>query len=165
MHSGNVIFTYNDGGRYAAGYKGNTGDCVTRAIAIVTGKPYKEVYDKMNELAKPVNAKGYKTLRGNSNARTGMHKKAYHNYLLSIGMKWTPTMFIGKGCKVHLKADELPKGKLIVSVSKHLTAVIDGVINDTYNPQRGGGSYIKVENGIETRGTTAERCVYGYYSF
>lgn len=25
-------FKYNDGGRRRAGYKGNTGDCVTRAI-------------------------------------------------------------------------------------------------------------------------------------
>ena len=29
---------------------------------------------------------------------------------------------------VHLRADELPPGRLVVSVSKHLTAVIVGVI-------------------------------------
>jgi hypothetical protein len=33
-----------------------------------------------------------------------------------------------------------------VRVSKHLSAVIDGVIQDTHNPSRGGS-----------------RCVYGYY--
>jgi hypothetical protein len=47
---------------------------------------------------------------------------------------------------VHLRADELPSGTLIVKVSKHLSAVIDGVIQDTHNPSRGG-----------------TRCVYGYY--
>ena len=47
-----IPFIYNDGGRAAAGFKGNTRDCVTRAIAIVTGKPYKEVYDALNELSK-----------------------------------------------------------------------------------------------------------------
>ena len=40
-------FKYNDGGRELAGYKGKTGDCVTRAIAIATGKPYQEVYDNL----------------------------------------------------------------------------------------------------------------------
>lgn len=38
-------FQFDDGGRAQAGYKGSTGDCVTRAIAIATGKPYSEVYD------------------------------------------------------------------------------------------------------------------------
>ena len=41
---------------------------------------------------------------------------------------------------------ELPTGRLIVAVSKHLTTMIDGVINDTHNPSRDG-----------------KRCVYGYY--
>ena len=45
-------YIYDDGGRAAAGFKGTTGDCVTRAIAIATGKPYREVYDALNELAK-----------------------------------------------------------------------------------------------------------------
>lgn len=40
-------FKFNDGGREQSGYKGSTGDCVTRAIAIVTGKTYSEVYDRM----------------------------------------------------------------------------------------------------------------------
>ena len=31
-------FVFHDGGRAAAGYKGMTGDCVTRSIAIATGK-------------------------------------------------------------------------------------------------------------------------------
>lgn len=44
-------FFKNDGGRKDAGYKGNTGDCVTRAIAIATGKPYKEIYDALNLLS------------------------------------------------------------------------------------------------------------------
>lgn len=35
-------FVFHDGGRAAAGYKGKTGDCVTRSIAIATGKPYQE---------------------------------------------------------------------------------------------------------------------------
>ena len=43
---------YSDGGRATAGYKGDAGDCVTRAIAIATEIPYQEVYDGLNALAK-----------------------------------------------------------------------------------------------------------------
>ena len=42
---------YNDGGRSAAGFSGKTGDCVCRAIAIATGKPY--VSDLLVGRAKP----------------------------------------------------------------------------------------------------------------
>ena len=38
-------FIFHDGGRAAAGYKGKTGDCVTRSIAIATERTYQEVYD------------------------------------------------------------------------------------------------------------------------
>ena len=42
-------FNYNDGGRSIAGYKGKTGDCVCRAIAIATGKPYQEIYESLSK--------------------------------------------------------------------------------------------------------------------
>ena len=34
--SSNLELQINDGGRYAAGYKGKVGDCVVRSIAIVS---------------------------------------------------------------------------------------------------------------------------------
>ena len=37
----------NDGGRTAAGFKGKTGDCVVRSIAIATNLPYKKIYDDL----------------------------------------------------------------------------------------------------------------------
>src|SRR6516164_288534 len=43
-------------------------------------------------------------------------------------------MRIGQGCTVHLARGELPMGRLIVSVSRHVVAVIDGVIHDTHDP-------------------------------
>lgn len=145
-------FVENDGGRTDAGYKGGTGDCVTRSIAIITGKPYKEVYDALNELSKDkkfwvlVQTKQGKVRQRNSDSRTGVHRKVYDYYLKSIGYKWIPTMKIGSGCQIHLRGDELPEGRLIVSVSKHMTAVIDGVIHDTHDCSRQG-----------------TRCVYGYF--
>lgn len=136
-------YQHNDGGRKKAGYRGDAGDCVCRAIAIATGKEYQEVYAGLISLG--ITMKQTKRVRG-SHPRTGVKRKVYDAYLKFYGWEWTPTMTIGQGCKVHLKKEELPKGKLIVRVSKHLVAVINGVIQDTYNPSR-----------EETR------CVYGYW--
>ena len=55
-------------------------------------------------------------------------------------------MHVGGGCKIHLRADELPRGRLVCKVSRHMVAVIDGVLHDTHDCSRGG-----------------TRCVYGYY--
>lgn len=137
-------FVFNDGGRKTAGYKGSAGDCAVRAIAIVSGIPYKMVYDEINILAK--SEKMTKRHKKQSSARNGVHIKTIKRYLDSKGFIWIPTMFIGSGCTVHVKAAELPKGKIILNLSKHITAVIDGVIHDTYDCSRN-----------ETR------CVYGYW--
>ena len=83
----------------------------------------------------------------NDSPRTGTHRVVLKKYLQKLGWDWTPTMFIGQGCKVHLKKDELPSGTLIVSCSKHITVVKDGVLYDTYDCSRNG-----------------TRCVYGYWS-
>lgn len=152
-------FQFNDGGRSEAGYKGVTGDCVTRAIAIATELPYQQVYDELNKLTKT--ERKTKKMSKSSNARTGVYRKTYEKFLFSLGWVWKPTMLIGQGCKVHLIDGELPNGRLIVAVSKHLTAVIDGVINDLYNPDR-NGSEMGYIDGVEFRRTTG-RCVYGYY--
>ena len=142
---GGISVVLDDGGRAASGFQGTTGDCVTRAVAIATGKPYREVYDAINGLAKTERVT--KKMRGGrSSSRTGVHKKTSRRFLESLGWIWTPTMFIGSGCKVHLRRDELPAGRLVVKVSRHMCAVIDGVVHDTYDPSRGG-----------------MRCVYGYW--
>lgn len=141
-------FTYNDGGRAAAGFSGHAGDCVARSIAIISGLPYKEVYDFLAENnAAQKRGKNQKKKRPKT-ASNGIQtkRKWFGDYMTSLGFVWIPTMHIGQGCKVHLTETELPKGKIIVNVSKHFTAVIDGVINDTHDCSRGG-----------------TRCVYGYY--
>lgn len=144
-------WVYSDGGRVAAGYKGKTGDCVVRAIAIATEMPYKQVYNDLFEYGKIYgNTKRNKIARklylGNASPRHGVFKPVIKSYLTMLNWKWTPTMLVGQGCKVHLKDNELPDGRLVVSVSKHLTAVIDGVLYDTHDCSRYG-----------------TRCVYGYW--
>ena len=137
-------FVYNDGGREAAGFKGAVGDCVCRAIAIATERPYKEVYDLINEYGKK--ERMGKHQRSRSSARNGVYIKTERKIMQDLGWEWVPTMLVGQGCKVHLTDGELPKGRLVVSVSRHATCVIDGVIHDTYDCSREGN-----------------RCVYGYY--
>lgn len=166
-----IKFNYNDGGRAEAGFKGSAGDCVTRSIAIVTGKSYKEVYDDLwdgiEELSKGRSRAARQAAQGNgrrgTTPRNGVNKKVYDKYLKSLGMKWVPTMLIGQGCKVHLREDELPKGRIICRLSKHLTAVIDGVVNDTFNPAREVHETGKINGQFYAK--TSERCVYGYYTF
>lgn len=141
-------FVENDGGRAAAGFKGHTGDCVCRAIAIATELPYAEVYALINGEAQHERPGARRRRRAKrSSARTGVYKRTVHRMMTQLGWVWTPTMSIGSGCKVHLRADELPPGRLVVSVSHHEVAVIDGVVHDTYDSTRGG-----------------TRCVYGYWS-
>lgn len=150
---------FDDGGRKAAGYAGKTGDCVFRAIAIATGTPYPEVarmvaMEAMHErprsrLAKTGRHRGFFVRKQRSSMKTGVHKATIDRIMQRWfpTWKWTATMTIGSGCKVHVKASELPKGRIMLSLSKHVAAMVDGVVHDTHDPSRSG-----------------TRCVYGYWS-
>lgn len=141
----------NDGGRKAAGFpKPAPGDCAVRAIAIASELPYKEVYDALHAGGKterlPRAGRGCR-LRSHPREGVKTHLVWFKRYMRSLGFEWTATMGIGTGCRVHLREGELPAGRLVVAVSKHLCAVIDGVIHDTHDPSRNGN-----------------RCVYGYWT-
>ena len=133
-------FQYNDGGRAAAGFTGKPkGECVVRAIAIATGKSYREVFDALNYLADEKFFDG-------SDSSHGVGREVYQYYLESIGWKWVPKMTIGSGCKVHLKSEELPAYPIVCRCSRHLVAVVNGVIQDIFDSSRNG-----------------TRCVYGWF--
>jgi hypothetical protein len=138
-----IEWVYDDGGRAAAGYRGDTSDCVTRAAAIVTGRPYQEIYDLVNGLGKQERRRDGRR----STARQGVYKPTTRKLMENLGLRWTPTMEIGSGCQVHLRADELPSGRIAVKLSRHVAAVIDGVLHDLNDCSREG-----------------TRCVYGYWS-
>src|SRR5262245_17527427 len=57
----------------------------------------------------------------------------------SLGWSYAST----KGQRVRLRADELPRGRLIVHIYRHLVAVIDHVIHDTHDC--GGAGRVRVE--------------------
>lgn len=163
-----ATWVYNDGGRSNYFNGKGVGDCVARAITIASGMDYKEVYDALaegqagqrvmkrarrrfvyNHTTKRMamqdgKIKYTKTAQHGINVKRKWFKDLMHEW----GFSWSPCMQIGQGCKVHLRADELPAGRLVVAVSKHYTCVIDGVIHDTYDCSRGG-----------------TRCVYGYWVY
>lgn len=150
-----IPFTYNDGGRSKSSINRSksAGDCVCRAIAIITGKPYDEVWEilaqgnqhqAITKSSRKVAAGKYTADRGISVKRTWFKK-----LMKELGFEWVSVMGIGTGCKMHLREGEVPStGKIIASVSKHCCAVIDGTVHDTYDPSRGG-----------------TRMVYGYYRY
>lgn len=146
---------YSDGGR-SEYFKGTAGDCGPRAAAIVLEKDYKEVYDELNEIQsmwieekrnKVRNKEKWKHLfKQDTSVRTGTWPEVMKEYMKRNGYEWVPTMKPGQGCKVHLNSEELPSSRILLSVSKHYTAMIDGVIYDTHDCSREG-----------------TRCVYGYF--
>jgi hypothetical protein len=141
-----IDFVFDDGGRAAAGFKGKAGDCVCRAIAIATEQPYREVFHSLSVLGWFPGGGMKRDPDGLYRSRPDNESQLIREYLAELGWTWAPTMAIGSGCKLHLRGDELPSGRLIVSVSQHMTAVVEGVVHDTYDCSRGG-----------------TRCVYGFW--
>ena len=129
-------WVYDDGGRAEAGFRGRTGDCVCRAMAIAMQRPYLEVYDELNAWGKAEQRSAKR--RGKSSARTGVYIPTIRRYLAAHGWQWHPKMGIGTGTTVHLAQGELPGGRLICSLSRHTAAVIDGTVHDLSDPTRDG---------------------------
>lgn len=129
-----LAWVKDDGGRSKYFKAEKVGDCVTRSIAIASGMDYKEVYDELFALAK-------------SSPRDGVSRSVIRKYMAAKGYEWVSTMTFGKGVTNHLRKGEVPmQGAIICNCSRHLVAVIDGVVHDTYDPARDGG-----------------RAVYGYW--
>jgi hypothetical protein len=150
---GRCRFVKDDGGRARSGIarggkNSAVGDCVTRAIKIATGKDYREVHDALIAAAVRHAASEESAWSKYANERAkrrggvrvfhadhGVHHEIFGPYLRDLGWKYTSTKELPRGKGVHLRADELPRGRLIVSLwwdsYLHLTAVIDGEIHDT----------------------------------
>lgn len=124
---------------------------MARAIAIAGGLPYAEVRARLAAGMGSQRRSRREVRRGIKRAASAFNgvttsRKWFKDYMQSLGFVWTATMRIGSGCKVHLDPDELPTGRLVVAVSKHYVAVVDGIVHDLYDPSRDG-----------------RRCVYGYW--
>ena len=131
-------FIYDDGGRAEAGYKAKgVGDCVPRAIAIATGIPYKKVLGDLYEKQKAFYWDRYSSK--NPHPTQGTQPKVYDAYLEDLGWK----KVYPKG-KLRFRKDNLPKRKkLIVHTDRHLAAVIDGKLRDTWESSKEGEKFIR----------------------
>lgn len=129
-------WVYDDGGRGVAGFstRAEARDCVARSIAIATDQPYRDVYDALARIAASNGRK--------RSARDGLPRKVWQEYLTGYGWVWTPTMLVGQLHRVHLVPDELPGGRLVCRLSRHLCAVVDGVVHDTFDPRREGNRLV-----------------------
>lgn len=152
-------FKYSDGGRSKYFKADNVGDCVTRAICNATGLDYKEVYDRLNEMAKRESVKHHRGHK-KSQSRNGVFKETWKRYLNEIGWVHHSVTSIGnRSRRMRFVAEDLPEGVLIVQLSKHLTCVKDKVIYDTYDCSK--KDYYDIYGDLVTND---ERCVYGYWT-
>lgn len=136
-------WVYDDGGRVASGYKGRAGDCVCRSIAIAMQQPYQQVYNDLFERLR----KSAKFRRKFVSPRNGYPHGLAKQYIADQGWVWTPTARIGARAIVRMRKSDLPKGRIIVRLTGHYAAIVDGVLHDTHDCTRGG-----------------QRVVYGYWS-
>lgn len=108
---------YNDGGRSLYYKATNVKDCVCRAIAIANDKDYKVVYNAL------------KRLNNNESPRNGMYESVYSKLLKSWGWKCIPC----DKQDVHLNENEIPNGIIICKIDRHLVAVKDKIVYDTWD--------------------------------
>jgi hypothetical protein len=92
-------FVKDDGGRLASGYNGKTNDCVCRAVAIATERPYQEIYGRLEEMIQ--------TKFGPTKRPRGVEDRVLHELMEALGWVWVPTV------KMHLRKDELPPGRFV----------------------------------------------------
>ncbi len=157
-------FIKTDGGRAEAGYKGSTGDCVTRAIAVATDTDYQEVYDGLFQTAKDYlakkNNKFSKALKkGGCSPRNGVYQPISIAYLKMLGWKKVSSWDKETGYKV-LDGKAFKKGTFICKTRKHFTVVKDGVLYDSYDCQM--TSEIRDEYG-DVVAESKVRTVFHYY--
>lgn len=101
--------------------KDRAGDCVVRAIAIATERDWVEVRDELFDLAKEIGFMPNDT-------------KTYRLYLKRIGwVKNSPMKKGNKKYKLKNMAKFFKGQNVIVKTSCHLTVLVDGDLNDTWN--------------------------------
>ena len=155
---GRCRFVRDDGGRRRSGLArgrarvDEAGDCVVRAIAIATRKSYREVHDALTLASvRHVATSGSEFARWARRKRGvrfvdadhGVDDAVYGPYLEGLGWRFTSTRDLPRGHGVHLRAAELPRGRVIVRLPRHLTAVIDGVIRDVDDCSDGGRARVQ----------------------
>ena len=110
-----VTFIRDDGGRAAAGFPGPVGDCVVRAVAIASGRPYAEVHARFRI--------------GTGRVRHSKRRPSPENGIVT-SHPWFKKYMAELGFQF-VKSAELPdNGRLIVETIDHAFAVV--VVNGAF---------------------------------
>lgn len=100
-----------------------TTDCLKRAITLATGKPYLKVKKELNDLKKIT---GCKAFNENKNWKEYVKRQP-----------WEKLSFPAEAGKPRMNGqrfcDQFKTGSYILRMAGHLTAVINGVINDIWD--------------------------------
>jgi len=104
----------------------DTGFCTVVAVATVTGMSFARAHKKMSK-------------NGNRKLRRGANLFDMFKVIESHGYKVTDigyNGFYGKAMTLSEAAKLYDRGTYLISTHKHITAVVDGDINDHTNPER-----------------------------
>lgn len=117
-----IGYVFDDGGREEAGYKGSASDCVARAIAILTDTPYKQVYKHIAD---------FNFNHGQSrSARNGVKVKDTPKLMTEFGLE---KVKLGRGTRPTYTEAYNTYGNCIVKTTKHVCALVDGNLCDTFD--------------------------------
>lgn len=112
-------FIYDDGGRARYFSTRTHNDNLPRAIAIASGRDYREVYDALCAFT------------GDS-PRRGIAKTPLKNFMRCNGFVWRGVQRFGMCKSVLLTPANIPtQGRIICKAARDYFAIIDGVIRDT----------------------------------
>ena len=146
-HKSKKSWVRDDGGRRVAGFKDTApGDCVVRAIAIATRKPYREVHDAIAAAYvvfatdEGSNARdallAAKEIASDTAGERGVNNEIWGPFLREQG--WQQIRTTQGDVAPMWKDASLPPGRLVVQLYGHLVAVVDGIAHDTHDCVRGG---------------------------
>ena len=153
-----IGFEYDDGGRQVAGYRGSTGDCLARAIAIVRyergdGGPadiyevtYREVADAMaaHGYSRSGNAyRQYGPRRGRTSARRVQDKVLEAAGFVKVKLPPGP-------CPTYSEAHER-YGDCIVTTNKHFAALVAGSLRDLFDGRTYDGRDFGLDDAVVER--------------
>ena len=129
-----IGYVQDDGGRAAAGFKGHAGDCVVRAIAILTRQPYADIYARMAAAMKQA---GY-SASGNGyrqKPRPGLHPRIGPRSVQNLVKRsyGLHRVDLGRGSRPTYTEAWLRHGNCLVGTTKHISAIVDGALRDTFD--------------------------------
>lgn len=128
-------YQYTDGGKSLSKRPKQINDCTVRALAIVANIAYDEAYDLLSERGRICNKRFF------------FPNKAKDDCIAGLILKWKsfPAIKGQERMNIGKFGIEHPKGIYVCKTAKHVFAVIDGVVYDSFE------SY-------------PERCIYGMWT-